>query len=393
MVKQVMRILFYGNQLKHYYYAKWLRRRGHVCTLYLLDKNDPYEVPEWDDPELKGNYPHWIKEHYQPVRKIFNRCIRGITNLKIGKYIPLPILEFINRDFHLPRKIKKISKDYDLVFTSRDNNIVPALEFDIPIVFMPIGCDITQIPFKCSNMFEEVKSYIYRKKIHKVKRILIFQKDMYWASLLLKIKHKTVHYPMIVDVDEINKLSATIELKKYAKYNRVFLLPARKNIDANKVDYKGTEKFLRAYKRLDENTNLISVMHGHDTERVRKMILDMGIDCDFIEERLPLYKLTAYMKMDNCIVFDDFGFSKTHLTGVAREALSVGGIVVDSTKLDCPVHTALSEEEIYNQMKYLIYADLKEHRKKSIEWAYENLHWDNRIDELIDILEQAMEVI
>jgi hypothetical protein len=147
-------------------------------------------------------------------------------------------------------------------------------------------------------------------------------------------------------------------------------------------------------------------MEGSDASNFERLIKEMHLEkyFDYLRAALPLYKLTAYMKIKNGIVFNDFGFSKTHLTGISREALSTGAILVDNVDIqhshfkrlygeNSSILQANDEETIYKQMQRIVSMSPKELnllREESLSWAYKSLHWENRIDELVEILKMSL---
>jgi len=370
-------------------------------------------LPEWDNPSLAGNYPSWVYEFYQR-EKGSQKLLHKISK---SKFLPIFIIEKINkRDFFPPEEIKKISRNYDLVFTS-GKNIISALNFDIPVVFRSLGSDMARLPFSCGNLYQEALSYTLRKRIKKISCIIAQQEDTIWSARFLGVLDKLRFFPIPVDIDDINANTDKDLLRKlnekYSSYDHVFFLPARKVINPNHSAYKGAEKFLKAFKKLKHkhkniDIKVVSIMRGSGDGNFRRLIKSMQLEkyFDHIEGILPTYKLSAYMKIRNCVVFDDFGFTnKTHLTGISREALSVGAVVVDIVdteyshfkrlyRKNCPLLHADDEEAIFKQMERIVSMDsneLENIRKRSISWAYKHLHWEKRIDELIDILEEHVE--
>lgn len=383
-----MRILFYGNQGNQpFRIARWLRQKGLDVKLY-LPKNLPHSrsLPEWENPELRNNYPNWIKTYHHSW---FN-------------------------DFFPPRCIRKEAKKYDILFTTGVHHIVSALKIDLPIVFNPRGGDITQLPF-FSDLRSELMSFFYRRRISLVSLILTVQEDCIWAARLLGISDKVKFFPVLVDSDQIrldidNELLEELE-KKYEKYDYVFLNLSRKNLNPSKPDYKGNEKFLKAFKKLTNKNDNVSIklilgMHGTNVSDFEDTVAALDLDryCDYVEH-LPLPKLHAYLSLSNGIVFDQFGYILKSFGGIGQETLSLGNVLVCSTDTsdnlfkknygdNCPLLYAFTVDEIFNQMEKIINLDktkLDDIRKRSEEWAYKYLHWENRIEELIDILKEVKE--
>ncbi len=115
----------------------------------------------------------------------------------------------------------------------------------------------------------------------------------------------------------------------------IFFNPSRKNIDPKKFSYKGSEKFLLAFgKLLKAKANLkikaVIGLHGHHTKEFQQLATDLGLDrhIEYISH-LSNDKLHAYMKLDNVIVFDEFGIKAlTNLGGISRESLAMGAPLV-----------------------------------------------------------------
>ncbi|MFX0203895.1 MAG: glycosyltransferase [Candidatus Hodarchaeota archaeon] len=201
--------------------------------------------------------------------------------------------------------------------------------------------------------------------------------------------------------------------KSYENYDFVFFNPSRKNLDPNRPDYKGNEKFLKAFKLFlnkypNVKVRLVLGMHGKHVNQFLNLVhqLELIKYCDFIEH-LPLPKLHAYMSLKNTIVFDQFrqsSWESGHLGGIQREALSLGSVLVTAKNVgsenflsiygkNCPLFPALSVEDIAKAMEEVVNCSknelriIQEHAKG---WAYKYLHWENRIDHLIDILEAVL---
>ncbi|MFW5982900.1 MAG: glycosyltransferase [bacterium] len=378
-----MKILFVGNQGNTgYRFVKWLRASGtNACLAIPKNSHLKRSLPEWQTPELKNGYPNWI-------------------------------IQFRERryPYFLPNdKLKKLSREYDILLTT-GMYILPVLKLKKPVGFLPVGADITQVPFASDSILEEIYSYLYRKRIRKVTRIFTEQKDCIWAARLLGQGEKIEKIPFWVDVNEIKRNINNVLLKelqqKYKNYDCVFYNPSRKNMNPEKVNYKGSEKLLRAYSRFIQNYSgkkivMICGLHGDDVDgfqqEVKKLRLSEAVE--FVDH-LSLPDLHAYMALDNLVVFDQFTRDLATLGGVAREALSLGRIVVTSTDVanhefiesygkNCPLMPAFTEEQIYERMKEVVALTHEEFVAKSREimhWSENYLHWEKRIDEFIQVL-------
>jgi hypothetical protein len=59
---------------------------------------------------------------------------------------------------------------------------------------------------------------------------------------------------------------------------------------------------------------------------------------------------------------------------------------------DCPVLSAGDDDSIFRQLDHVVSLNedaLRSLRDKSIDWARRHLHWENRIGQLIDILNES----
>lgn len=384
-----MRVLFYGNQgnigLR---ITRWLRARGIDAVLFLQNNyHNSRSKPEWEDPSLLRNYPSWIRKFN---RRFYNRMLPEWQVLKEGN-------------------------KRDIVITT-GSYVINALVLNKPVVYIPVGSDLTQLPFSTASLRAEFASYIYRRRIKKVDRILTVQDDCVWATRFLGVHDKLVPYPLPVDVEGIRarvdrELLVNLE-KQYSKFDWVFLNPSRKNLDPNRVDYKGSEKFLQAFGELirnnpDLNIKLVLGMHGLQTVEFQNNIeqLELTKYCDFVGH-LSLPQLHAYMSLSNVVVFDQFiNFRSHNLGGIQREALSLGAITVTATDVNasdfvanfgpgCPILTAFQTEDIVKVMQQIIkfsYEKRQSIHTASQLWAYKYLHWENRIGELIGILEEVIQ--
>ncbi|MGM0497282.1 MAG: glycosyltransferase [Bacteroidota bacterium] len=385
-----MKILFVGNQGNTgYRFVAWLRERGLEASLAIpKNRNLERSLPEWQSPELKGGYPEWI------IRFRENRYPYFFPN----------------------RRLKKLSRQYDILLTT-GMYILPVLKLKKPVGFLPVGGDITQVPFASDSILEEVFSFLYRRRIKNVCRIFTEQKDCIWAARLLGQGGKVEKVPFWVDVKEIKKNINKVFLdklkEKYSQYDWLFYNPSRKNLNPEKANYKGTEKLLNAYSRFIKNHPgkkilMICGLHGDDVNAFKEKVNQLGlVDAVEFVGHMPLPDLHAYMSMENVVVFDQFTSDLSALGGVTREALSLGNIVVTSTDVnagdfveaygeDCPLLPAFNEQQIYRRMEEIIALSNQEvaSRKQDImNWAENHLHWEKRIDEFIRMLNNMINSI
>jgi glycosyltransferase involved in cell wall biosynthesis len=382
-----MRILFFGNQGNTgYRFGRWLREAGYEVKLLIPD-NLKYErsYPEWEDPALKDQYPEWIQIYRE------------------NRYPYLFLNAFV----------RKTARDYDLVMVT-GFHILPLLKLDKPLVFLPVGADLSQMPFWTGRWVEELEAWLYRRRIGKLSLILTEQEDCIWAARLLGVGDKVRRFPFLIDLNQINH-SVNNELalqlsEKYQAYDRIFFNPSRKNLDPARRDYKGAEKLLRAFKRYIEDYQssrvlMISGLHGLHKEEYRNMVTEMKLDSHIeYTGQLALPDLYAYYSLDNVVVFDQFTENLNTLGGIQREAMAMGCPVVSSTDVytrqfiagygpGCPLIPAFDEEEILNAMKKLTRLEQEEmdqYRESVKNWALRYLHYENRMSRFTGLLEEAM---
>ena len=308
-------------------------------------------------------------------------------------------------------KVIRASKRCDVVMTA-GHYVVNALALKKPVVFYALGADMTQLPFD-TRLGGQWLSYLHRRRIRTVNCILSPQDEVFWAARLLGVQDKMTRYAFPVDVDAISagvdrELLAELE-SRYRQYDSVFFCPSRKNLDPTVVDYKASEKFLEAFHRFvarngTANVRLVIGMHGHHVSEYGQILDQLGLRryCDFVGQ-LSLPQLHAYMCLRNVVLFDQYGTRPKGIGGIAREAVSLGCMVVTSVASDspefleafgpeCPVLDAFETHQIAQAIEEVLgYSPEKREavRKRSQRWAYRYLHWESRIDQLIDILQEA----
>jgi len=378
-----MRILFIGNLGNTgYRFVKWLRNRQQDAVL-VLPGNIRHErsLPEWEDPEIKDNYPEWIIQYRE--RK-------------------LPFL--------IPnKKLRSLSRKFDLILTT-GKYIVPVMRLKKPIVFLPVGGDLTRIPFENDTLMQVIHASLYRKRIKRVNRIITDQEDCVWAARLLGQGNKISRFPFLIDIHETSQnyneqLLAKLK-RDYHSHDWIFFNPTRKNMDSSAMDYKGSEKLLEAFETFishhpGKKVKMISGLHGRDTEKFKKKVFQLGIGdyIDFIDH-LSLPDLHSYLALENVVVFDQFTNNLNALGGIQREALSFGKLVISSTDIrtnefiktygdSCPVIPAFNKKQILESMIEISDMDKNTYEEKSKEirkWAEQHIHWENRIEEFSELL-------
>ncbi len=384
------RVLFYGNKgnagLR---LATWVRQEGIDARLLV-----PREIrsdrsrPEWQDPSLGEGLPPWI-ERYRRL-----------------KYVHWLVP---------PRKARSMARRASVVVTT-GRLIVGALALDAPVVFFPMGGELTYFPFQRDLLHYPV-SLLYRRRISRVSRIVSAQENIRQAAVRLGVGDRWVWYPLPVDVEGIRDLVDRDLLerleRRYGSHDAVFLLPSRKAMDPNDPNYKAPEKCAVALRRFlddegaDADVRVVVGLHGPHAARFRELLgeLDLEEACDFVGH-LPRPELHAYFSLSNAVVFDQFGdISRYNLSGAAREALSLGAVVVAATEVesdafrsshgaDCPLLFAGDVDEIRERMRVVAGWSSQRFARYGEEaraWTEEHMDWRSRIGEFIEILRDAAE--
>ena len=382
-----MKVLFVGNLGNTgYRFVRWFLEYGVDATLLLPENfNHPRSHPQWEEPSLEGHYPGWIK----PFREY-----------------RFPYL-FVNR------KIRKMARRYDVILTA-GFHVLPVLSLDKPVIFLPVGRDLTQMPFWSDTWINEMHSYLYRKRIHRVKRILTDQEDCVWAGRLLGAGERIHRFPFLVDVRQIEqniniRLKEDLE-KEYGHYDCLFFNPTRKNMDARRMDYKGVDKLLVGYRRFldrhkDLNVLMVSGLHGLHVDAFKEKVQELDLEDHMVYTgHLTLPDLHAWLSLEHVAVFDQFTQNLNALSGIQREAMALGRPVVTSTDVntpafkqaygpDCPLIPAFDAHDICRAMEQLTRGPSRDSlwNATSIrKWTLKHVHYESRIQELINLLEQTL---
>ncbi len=405
-----MKILFFGTHIKHYYLAKWLRERGHECFIYqniYKERN----MPEAYDKKMQNNYPAWIGIPKFDYNSKFRRFLRFISRCPLNPMIFQYVLNIL--EISLGTRIKRLEKKYDIIFTSGSENIIKATKFKKPVVFRALGSDLTKFPFNTKNNQKLFLSYYLKKRIRKISKYIIYQEDTYWATRFLGIQDKIEFYSIPIDIKEMNE-NFNIELyniikKKYVDYDYVFFMPARKNINPISTSYKGLDKVIKAIaanKKYLKKFKCIATENGLQVDEFKELIEIYSLKdyFEFIKPQ-PIYNLCAYLKQDNFIVINDVGYKKYHLTGIGRESISMGAILIDSIDTQNSMFKKIYADEPLDVLSAYTYKDLcdriiyltnlsvkqKMIMKQNISnWALRNLDWRYRIEELEIILKKVV---
>lgn len=398
-----MKVAFWGNQGNvAYRLCKWLRERGVEVHLYMMKYANERSYPEKIDPKIKGSYPEWITCYN-------NRGLRGIGSLAS--------LSKLMMDKNLLQEVN--SND---TIVSSGSLIYQSFLFKKPFIFLSLGGDLATQPFfkiNSLNPLAIIDSYLIssltKKSLRKCKKILTGQLNNLENLKKLKLEEKGEFFLFPEDCkankSRIDKVLLQNLTERYRDNKLVFFMPSRLVMDKNDAAYKGSEKFLLATEMFFKKHPGVKVRvivqdykysiayAGKDSKKFRELVEKKKLESyyEYIPH-LPYYKLLTYMSVPNFITFDQFN-NVGIWGGIGRECLSVGGILVssyDANQIErgygpgCPVFSATTPTEILSIMEHLIELDedgIMYLRQKFENWALKYLHWENKIDEFIEILE------
>lgn len=379
-------ILFIGNQGNTgYRICSWLKILGYRVNLLLPKNADNRSSPAWENANLKEKQLEWI--HKFKFTK---------SGLVISYY-----------------KYRRLIRQADVIITN-GWYIIPCLLLRKKLFFIPVGADLSELPYRSNSIKHLMLSLLYIRNIKKVNKIFVTQEDCLWSSKLLGVEKKVIPFSLPIDIETMsaNVSEEFLELLK-DKYEGIEMLlfnPSRKIIDPYNRAYKGSEKLIRAlrvflkeYPDAAQKVRFVTVMNGNDIERVEELIDELKFPEGFIvyEDHMDLRRLFTYFKFNKTVVAGAFNESaRNTLGGVSRETLGFGKILINSTdgksdgllklyKSPVPNVCAESEHEIYDAIRrvYLMgKAERKKLEEKVIRWSTECLDWNSQILKITDFI-------
>jgi hypothetical protein len=236
-----------------------------------------------------------------------------------------------------------------------------------------------------------IARFFVRKSVRKAKRILIHY-DPEIASLekisqldkarLFGVAESATDVRNMVDGALFSQLQ-----KQYASYDKVFMWLSR-SIYKNErgAEYKGTDKFVRGAAGVIRtgapNVRIIIGEHGFDIEGIKALVLELGIEehVDYVPH-LPMRQLAAYLSLPNGIIFDELTDKMSTSSGLLREALCLGSVVVKSFSKEMteaaygkapPALYAYTQEDVERVLSMLLSMSSDEFsalKARSHEWA------------------------
>jgi hypothetical protein len=387
-----MNIAFIGNQDNNAYrLCRWIREKGISAHLYMMRKQHVRSLPEKIHRELKDSgYPNWIHT-YDNTRQFW----------------------FLRYD----KNVAQIENNHDIVVTSGSNGLLAARKIrHTPIIHLSLGSEVTEFPFllfrRGATWRERLSSILFREGLSKADRIITGFRPTIKALMRTKYHHRVRMWGFPEDVVSNSSLVDKRLLKtlnaRYCNYDKVFMWLSRINyLDTSSSSYKGPEKFIAALKKIvlmnQYNVRAIIGTHGNDVKEFKTLIADEGLE-DYVDyvPHLPYWKLLTYLSINNALIFDGIDKEKGSLSGIAREALSVGAVMVKAIDSDliqtcfggnCPVIDAHDVQTCYDAMVKVLNCDNKEFQRlqqEYVKWANEYLHYEEKIPKFLEILRETI---
>jgi hypothetical protein len=408
-----MKVHVYGNTLNSaYHLTKILRDKGINAEMF-LDNTSPMQqdYPWWDENLIsKNNLPSWV--HY---------------------FETFPFFLFPNK------QTKQLIEDFskcDIALVSCYGPIL-AMKAKVPFVFYSLGSDLNMISLKKDFKIALFNSSSFKIKIRKLIKIITFsplqatavkkyanriiiymgyQYNPFIKYYNLQYKTRKLCYPK--DVINYKTQPDEVLIRKYEKYRIVFFMLSRHSWASEWSEYKGNDKFLKAFVRFvnDRNPNvlLISANKGIDIKKSKKIIVESKIE-SYVEwvEDMPKYILKKYQALSNMVMVDNFwhdrwfvqfpedkyepkvgfGFGSIESLAAERPLLTAFKDHEFYNGEQPPIFDAFTEEEIYNKINQIYdmtIDQLNETGKKGYDFALKWHEQTNVIDKHIDILKEVL---
>lgn len=382
-----MRIALVGNQdNNNYRVCKWMRALGIDAELYAFEIqaiSGKRSRPELIDAELADGYPEWL--HVVPGRPNIVR--------------------------NQQKELDRVRRRTNLVLTSGSTAVRIIHFLGVENVFhYAIGAEINTSPWKPieeqEKFHHKLGQWRYRKNLELMKGIFADYKPMIRQLEQHFLGDKVILWSTPEDVEgnraKLNHALRDELTRKYGGHKRLFLWLSRLNMDPATLDYKGPEMFaeaVAAYRDANglDGVRLIIGQHGSHVEEFKALVDRLGLtdQVDWVDH-LDFRDLHAYLSLDNAIVFDELSPLMDELSGMAREAISVGGVLVKALDYEhisryygphCPsVHAntaTLCRDAIERLMND---AEFAAAREATDRWSREYLHYPRAIMAMVDAM-------
>lgn len=399
------KIAFLGNPdnfgIRH---VLWLRKLGYDACLYRSDEGKRGDITHYY-PDYALNKPDWIRP----------------LSLNYKEFIQL---------FFFPKRakafFKEINENFDCVWISGPMALVLSKFVHLPKLFIPVGYEVSYFASKRNRPIKYYLSqmspimllkdtFVYRQ----VKQI-IYQMTLIvdWFECNLDVYRELNLIPKVKGYgvgDDCAQLKTLADrslkeeiLLEYQNCHRTLLWFSRLNF-TNPEDpiYKGVEIFYEALEGMldylkDNKIRIIMGFHGEDKEAFYHAYGETELYqyIDWIGH-LDYPQLISYLSIPNAIAFTDFGKYNTGISGIMRDALSMGVPIINNSAPEvmeqqyegvAPRLYADNPVDIRSQIKSLSEMSDEEFnglKAKTYAYALEHLNYDVYIARLEQAFEQA----
>jgi hypothetical protein len=356
-----LRVLFLGNDDNlNYRMTKWSREFGVDADLWIIQPPDPFRGDiRLLEPDLDSQYSTWVKE----------------VPMGDGRRIAI-----------WPGEIgREIERTYDFVSVTGPTSLMASLQFRCPRGLVATGAEIGDLPFPfkpgyATSMGQRPVSYnlsvaiLVRAALRRVDFIL----DSYEAhtenfrrlGLLEKRVFRGVACDCRGERARVRMELRTELLARYGAARRVFMWFSRLNFtDPSSLIYKGVERYLQALESMlpelrAGTLRLVMGRHGNEVGEFMRLVEASPVKpyIDWVGH-LGAPELVTYLSLPNGVMFAEFGENLRELSGIGRDAVSMGTVTVSSAEPSilrrqygepAPLMRAVTVDEIRARMRELI---------------------------------------
>jgi hypothetical protein len=389
-----VRVAFIGNQGNNAYrMCKWGRSMGVNAHLYHCPKkyNKVRSMPELIDPELASGYPNWVT------------VLDGGGRPDVFKHYP-SIVDHIHRRFRA-------------IVTSGEWGVQELHHFEGPALFhLSLGGDIGDIPWRdwksIGNSRAQERHRLYQESIRRYKAIFTANRESVakLEGIGLKGQAKIWAHPEDVVHNKSRTDSALLsELsEKYNGVGRVFIWLSRLIMNPDHYGNKATDVFVKALTRFisqkpDYSVRVIMGDHGPNRKEIKELIEQQKVGhlIDWVKHQ-PYTHLLAFLSLPQAVIFDELSPQTNWISGMARDTLSVGGVIVRSIDQEyteflfgpgCPILHADSVDLCAERMRQLTDDSFFQKQKAAASrWAMEYLHYPRNVKRFYDRIARDLPV-
>lgn len=358
-----LRVLFLGNDDNvNYQMAKWSREFGVDAEVWIIQPTDPHRGDiRLLEPDL-DMLPTWVK------------------NIPLGDGRRMAVF---------PGKIgKEIDRTYDFVGVTGAASLMSTLRLRTPRGLICTGAELGDLPFPFKPGYaisQGRRSLRYNISVAILVRAALRRLDFidddfdgHTAALRrlgLLGKRKFVGFPGDC-AGARKRISADLRknlMRQYGNAGRVFMWFSRLNFsDPKALIYKGVERFLKALESMlpelrRGEVRVVIGRHGNEMEAFLQLV-NLSPVKEFIDwvPHLGAHELCTYLSLPNAVLFSEFGEHLGILTGIGRDASSIGTVMISSANprmierqygRPAPILRAVTIDDIVRRMREVVDMD------------------------------------